>query len=408
MRWRRLFTKQATKIEDGVEYRASDYAYVPDPERPSTWKLRLAEGRSGNITVAQLGRAAAALSPGGFRGQRVQIPASDIPAVKRRIRREYRRLGVEEEDMPDSVKEMGGFFLTKAQDGSYRWLAIYSNKFRDRDTPPEIVSSKSHIRFVERVQKGEAALPQLWLYHIPLHWGDAEHVGYDEETGFAFAAGRVKEGMNWVAETLMKFEGELGVSHGMRVLKRNDVDSTIIEEHETVEISPLPMKAAANFLTGFEILTEVKAMLTDEDRKKLEALGFDPDAVQDALSDKAKVAKSLGLDYKEESEDGDDESPEVETKFATREEVAELAGEVAAVIRELVSRVQNLEVAEEERKSATPAASALFRSVIGTQEAKLDGRSKLAKQKPAENKTSDGPTAIRFLNNLLTGESEVQ
>lgn len=93
------------KTEDGEKYPASAFAYVPDAEKPSTWKLRLWEDPEKKVTRAQLGRAAAALSPGGFRGQKVVIPKEDLPAVKRKIRGEYRKLDVEEDDMPKWVKE---------------------------------------------------------------------------------------------------------------------------------------------------------------------------------------------------------------------------------------------------------------------------------------------------------------
>src|SRR5581483_9730894 len=66
-----------TKTEDGHEYTAGAYAYVGDPEDPSTWKLRIEE-TPGKVTAAQLGRAAAAFSPGGFRGRRVEIPEADV------------------------------------------------------------------------------------------------------------------------------------------------------------------------------------------------------------------------------------------------------------------------------------------------------------------------------------------
>ena len=93
------------KTEDGVKFPAAAYAYVPDSEKSSTWKLRLWEDPEKKVTRAQLGRAAAALSPGGFRGQKVAIPSADMPAVKRKIRTEYRKLGVEDEDIPRWVKE---------------------------------------------------------------------------------------------------------------------------------------------------------------------------------------------------------------------------------------------------------------------------------------------------------------
>lgn len=92
------------KREDGVCYPASDYAYVEDAETPSTWKLRLTEGEPGNVTVAQLGRAAAAFSRGGFRGNRVELPQDKVGPVKNRIRAQYRKLGVSDEDIPESIK----------------------------------------------------------------------------------------------------------------------------------------------------------------------------------------------------------------------------------------------------------------------------------------------------------------
>ncbi|MBT9131138.1 MAG: hypothetical protein DDT41_01440 [candidate division WS2 bacterium] len=100
-----LKEQKMMKTEDGVKYPAEAYAYVPDKEKLTTWKLRLWEDLEKKVTRVQLGRAAAALSPGGFRGNRVDIPAGDISAVKRRIRSEYKKLGVEDEEIPKWVKE---------------------------------------------------------------------------------------------------------------------------------------------------------------------------------------------------------------------------------------------------------------------------------------------------------------
>ena len=93
------------KTEDGEKYPAAAFAYIPDSEKASTWKLRMWEDLEKKVTRAQLGRAAAALSPGGFRGQKVTIPSADLAAVKRKIRAEYRKLDVEDEDIPRWVKE---------------------------------------------------------------------------------------------------------------------------------------------------------------------------------------------------------------------------------------------------------------------------------------------------------------
>ncbi len=103
LKW--LKTQEAEKTEDGVQFPSQAYAYVPDVETSSGWKLRLWEDLEKKVTRAQLARAAAALSPGGFRGQKVAIPTTDLSAVKRKIRAEYRKLDVEEEDIPRWVKE---------------------------------------------------------------------------------------------------------------------------------------------------------------------------------------------------------------------------------------------------------------------------------------------------------------
>ena len=85
-----LFAKQETKREDGEDFPPEAFAYVPDPEKVSTWKLRLWDSLAERETAAQVGRALAALGPGGFRGNRVQIPAEDLPSVKRKVLEAWR------------------------------------------------------------------------------------------------------------------------------------------------------------------------------------------------------------------------------------------------------------------------------------------------------------------------------
>ncbi|MCJ7829322.1 MAG: ChaB family protein [Dehalococcoidia bacterium] len=93
------------KTEDGIEFPAAAFAYVPDAEQPSAWRLRLWETLNLKETKKQLGSAAAFLSPGGFRGQKVQIPTEDLSAVKRKIRSAYRSLDVPDEEIPRWVTE---------------------------------------------------------------------------------------------------------------------------------------------------------------------------------------------------------------------------------------------------------------------------------------------------------------
>lgn len=94
------------KTDGGKCYPASDYAYVPDAESPSTWKLRLTSTPGGDPDPGIVGAAIAALGPGGFRGNRVQIPAADLPKVKAKVRAAWKKANPEKDasDMPDTIK----------------------------------------------------------------------------------------------------------------------------------------------------------------------------------------------------------------------------------------------------------------------------------------------------------------
>ncbi len=106
--------KAEMKTEDGRQYPAEAFAYVPDPDKPSTWKLRLWSPEPGEReTIPQIGAAVAALGPGGYRGNRVQVPASDLPGVKRRVLE--------------------------------AWLRVHPDKDRG-DAPPVLLSSRPMVR----------------------------------------------------------------------------------------------------------------------------------------------------------------------------------------------------------------------------------------------------------------------
>lgn len=96
------------KTEQGVEFPAEAYAYVPDPESPSTWKLRLWETPEDKVTARQVGMAVAALGPG-FRGQKVQIPSGDMAGVKAKVRAAWMKANPErgEDELPPVLKEVG-------------------------------------------------------------------------------------------------------------------------------------------------------------------------------------------------------------------------------------------------------------------------------------------------------------
>jgi hypothetical protein len=94
-----------TKTEGGKKFPASDFAYVPDPDKPSTWKLRLTKEPGGEPDAGIVGAAAAALGEG-FRGNKVEIPEADRAAVVAKVRRAWKKANPDKKasEMPDSIK----------------------------------------------------------------------------------------------------------------------------------------------------------------------------------------------------------------------------------------------------------------------------------------------------------------
>jgi hypothetical protein len=100
------FKQTPMKTENGKRYPARAFAYVPDPEKPSTWKLRMWDTPTKKETPEQIGRAVAALSPKGFRGNRVKIPREDMLEVKRKVRQAWMKANRNKKDKPDLPREI--------------------------------------------------------------------------------------------------------------------------------------------------------------------------------------------------------------------------------------------------------------------------------------------------------------
>lgn len=100
------FGKEAPKKkENGKEFGAGDYAYVPDTQKPSSWKLRLTNTPGGSPDPRIVGAAVAALGEG-FRGNKVEIPSEDRSAVISRVRRAWLDANPDKtkDDLPSVLK----------------------------------------------------------------------------------------------------------------------------------------------------------------------------------------------------------------------------------------------------------------------------------------------------------------
>lgn len=255
--------------------------------------------------------------------------------------------GQEEDDVDNARKD--GFFIWKDESGEYRWLGVYSNKFRDNDHPAEILSEKAHIDFIERVEKGELPYPDLYVWHIKSPVGKADLLAYDD-SGFSIAAGTIQEDF---ALALMKSNEDLAMSHGMpsEFIERSKEDPTVITAYVSTEVSVLPRRAAANKRTEFRIIKEdAMAIVPAEKRAEVvDLLGEDlTEKLETGLGVTAKTAHADGVESKEESVDNTDAVAE---DVAT-EETVEGAEEATEDPVEPESEVKDEEVAEEEAELA--------------------------------------------------------
>jgi hypothetical protein len=322
-----------------------------------------------------------------------------------------------------SGKNTGLFIWKEAE--RYRWLAVYSNKYRDADRPPEILSEQAHETFIQEVQKGLVPYPDLWHWHVPgTRWGKADWLAYDKSTGFSLASGWIDPGHEKEAETMAGLDLDVRVSHGMpeASIERDRKDRTVITHYRSLEISDLPGFAAANPLTSFNVLKEGDAMIPDEKLAYLKMVGLSDEqitALQADLDGKAKEAQAKGLEFKEtestapepkpeEPKPAEEPKPEEDTKPLTAEDVAKA---VTAVVAPILARQDAIEtslkalskpVEEQVREKAadTPAASlsALILqglSIRGKEQAKTDDKTVGPKE------TTPAATGIPFLDGLM-------
>lgn len=392
-------------------------------------------------------------------GEKISKFESLADGLKTRLKNLFSS-GGEMEDKSSEPVDGTGILFWKDQSGDYRWVAKYSNNFRDDDRPAEIISEKSHHDFASRVEKEQAELPELYIWHEKsLAIGQADWVAVDEiHDGivYALAGGRVPKEHADVVEFISALPPEsIGVSHGMPAssIVRDENDPTVIVRHDTKEISVLPKWAAANKYTAFAILKEESMSIPKEKREKIVGWGLSENVLSkleaansvearkaaevtefketaDTLPANVEMTEEVEAEESgvEAAETGEtetevvEESPTPEEKQAstvTMEAVAEVMQSALKEINTawqerfdaLEARLAEKEVAEKQAEAELkqlPTASLGARiamSIIGRPEAQVDGRSSLAKQGPTETKSNEsGPTSLSFINAILDGD----
>lgn len=194
------------------------------------------------------------------------------------------------------------FDFYKDLDGNerMRWFATVTNNYIDRES--DIFTSKAHQEYVDWAEKTKT-YPELWLWHTKgTKWGTTDWLDYDADNGFVVASGTVDPGFEHVAKALREYPGQMGTSHAFHGLKQND---KYIVQYRMLEISPLPLVAAANVGTHFGVeVQEVAAMAFSDKRKDFlkSVLGVPDEKIAEleaqnkALGDQMKA---MGFEFKD-------------------------------------------------------------------------------------------------------------
>ncbi len=129
-----------TKTEGGSSFGPG--AYLVHEGSPSEWKLRVEE-EPGKITVPQLGRAAAALGPKGYRGNKVELEGGEKKTAAKKLISLYRLHDVDDSDIPEYLWAVAGMatpsrdhemHIAFASNGNIKLRTVYSMGGYDPET----------------------------------------------------------------------------------------------------------------------------------------------------------------------------------------------------------------------------------------------------------------------------------
>jgi hypothetical protein len=264
----------------------------------------------------------------------------------------------------DFIKNIGGgnksdgaiTLWKNKQLGQTRWLAAYSSNYLDDDYPSDILSREAHIDYINKVQSKELPYPELWLWHLKgTAIGEADYLFYDDDNGIAMATGFIYNGMEKVAQNLAKTNMQLGTSHGMTFVKRSEKDKKVIDEYVTIEISILPLVAAANKMTSIYIHEE-NNMMSTEQKDFLRSSGMSDDDIARVESRNKQLADENSLRERKNIDEPEnkDESAELEAKETTEPvEQTEVEVESKDKAEEQPEETQDEAVADEKMQAVT-------------------------------------------------------
>lgn len=233
--------------------------------------------------------------------------ATDAKKALPKIRDAAKRMGIGEME-----KSKSAVIVEKAVDGQWRAVMLPSNNFIDWHG--DIISEAAHQEYVGWLEKNMDCAPVFMTWHIP---GTAREAAVDfaaYENGFLIMSSPLTESE---AAGLLRAQADcdIGMSHTSIVLERDPKDARVITKYRMVEVTDLPLEAAANPFTDFEITSKEAAM----DTKKYLASILGSEEKADAFLKKTGMKKKELVDAEIPNKEVAETSPEAEAAPAAPE-----------------------------------------------------------------------------------------
>jgi hypothetical protein len=196
---------------------------------------------------------------------------------------------------PDPQRSKGLFTVFKQANGDYRWVAISSTAYLDRDN--EIVSTKALQGVVRRGdQTGDRGVLRWW--HMQgSDLGSIDFQALSSNDRLLVESGTFDD--QRVAQSVATKQDTLGLSIGFSHAESEPGPDGVFEDIRKFETSLLPKEMASNRFTS---LTVEEKSVDTEKIKALKALLGDSDAFSDVLENiekTNKAAQASGVRYKD-------------------------------------------------------------------------------------------------------------
>jgi hypothetical protein len=265
---------------------------------------------------------------------------------------------------PDSA-----FTVQKDLNGNWRWMATFTNNFKDRDG--EIISEKALDDYIERVNSGLIPLPELWLGHIEgTKHGQADMVfGVGSFVSAVGSFDNTPDALKAV-DYYKKNASKVSLSHGFTFpswgLKNGIYDVVNVFE---ISVLPAPL-VASNPFTEFEV-NNMKQISPEQQTALSLVFGKDKvDTIIESRRQQSEEIKAAGVAFKDFAEVPATETPAVETDAATVEiEAVKPMAELFADLMEAQGELLSVLTAQGKAINAMQETSATKDAALATEKA---------------------------------------